>query len=287
MKITRWQWMATFLTLLTCGNAWSANEVQYSMFKNEARPQTAAYDAQGQTADIQLASHDGCGCEAPACGSGCGSCGEADCCRINWCDTCPGMFMTAELLYLRAHDSEASSNNTAYETGSRYTLGYQTDTGRALQLRYFEYYNEDFDDDDVLNLETLDAEYAGRFTMGCNWRGQLTAGLRYAKFVESDDFNYEDTIGPVLGAQIRGLQFGNLDTFAGLRQSFQFGSVDNGFGNFNITEAQLGVEYRRDTNFGSAFVQNYLETQYWSGPVDNDSEDLGLIGFGFMIGLSR
>jgi len=221
---------------------------------------------------------------ADGCGSACG-----DCCGCNdcWCNTCCGYTFDAELLFLRAQDSEADVSGDDYDTASRWTAGYTNNCGREWRVRYFEYATE-VDDDDYLQMEYIDAEYAGRFTLGCNWRGELSGGVRWAQYDEEDELQYSDTIGPVLGALIYGPRVWNTDVFASLRNSWQYGSAfDEDYGTFSVTEVQLGAQYNYCVCGGNGFLRGLFEVQRWEGVYQGDSQDVGLFGFGLATGITR
>lgn len=226
----------------------------------------------------------GVGCGS-ACGNGCG--GYID----NWCNVCPGVTFMAEILFLRSYDSEPDSSDDAnFETGSRYEIGYMNACGRSWRVRYFEFADPDFDRDNYLHLEYLDIEYAGRFTLGCNWRGELSGGLRWAQVDDQGNNLYDDTIGIVMGGQLRGPCFFGLESYGLIRQSYQYGHEQrsgNSFGTFGISEMQLGLEYQTCFMGGIGFARSFLEAQSWQGIEDNDSEDAGLFGFGFALGITR
>lgn len=226
----------------------------------------------------------GCGCGSACCGGGCG-------CIDNWCCVCPGITFLSEVIFLRSYDSEPNSSQDAeFETGSRWEIGYMNECGRSWRVRYFEFADPDFDGNNYLHLEYLDLEYAGRFTLGCNWRGELSGGLRWAQVDDEGDNLYEDTIGLVMGAQLRGPCFFGLESYGIIRQSYQYGHeqrATNDFGTFGISEMQLGLEYQTCFMGGIGFARSFLEAQSWQGIEDNDSEDAGLFGFGFSLGITR
>lgn len=226
------------------------------------------------------------------CGLGCGSECGCDLCGgdASWTRVRPGLIGSAEILLLRGYDSEPNSVNTRrYETGSRFELGYMNDSGRAWRVRYFQFDHPNFDRDNFLNLDYLDLEYAGRFTLGYNWRGELTGGLRWAQVHDEGDNRYENPLGPVIAAQLRGPCCVGLELFGLVRQSFQYGQEENSgnYGTFGITETQLGLEYQTSACGGTGFGRAFIDGQSWQGVEDNDSEDIGLFGFGFAIGLMR
>lgn len=243
-----------------------------------------AGDCCGNGCDASCGNGCGVGCGS-ACGNGCG--GYID----NWCCVCPGVTFLSEILFLRSYDSEPdSSQDATYETGSRYEIGYMNACGRSWRVRYFEFADPDFDGPDYLHLEYLDIEYAGRFTLGCNWRGELSGGLRWAQYDQQDSNLYDDTIGLVMGAQLRGPCFFGLESYGLFRQSYQYGHekrAEGDFGTFGISEMQLGLEYQTCFLGGIGFARSFLEAQSWQGPEDDDSEDVGLFGFGFALGITR
>ena len=212
-----------------------------------------------------------------------------DCCCCNcWCNPCCGWTGSVELLFLRPHDSEPDSvTSSELQTGSRTTVGYMDDCGRSWRARFFEFRHDDFDGN-ALHQQLIDVEYAARFELGCNWRGEIAAGLRHAEYHENDA-DYNDTIGPVISAEVRNQLWCDVDIFALYRRSQQFGMEDDDdeLGTFGVTEIQVGAEVTRCISGNDMFLRTFIEAQEWSGIEDSDSEDLGLIGFGFAVGLAR
>ena len=225
-----------------------------------------------------------CGCVDPcSCEAACDPCAD------NWLCPCPGITGGAEIVWMRYQDSYPDSNSNAFQTGSRYTLGYMFAGGRELRVRYFELEVEG-DTDPFWRFETLDIEYAGRFQLGRNWRGDLSIGVRDASYREGGDNYYEDTIGPVLGLHLEtNLLWEHLNLFTNARCSHQFGMEveDDELGSFSIAELQVGLELNRPMMGGEGFVRGAFETQQWLGVDDGSSEDGGLIGFGVGLGFTR
>jgi len=209
-----------------------------------------------------------------------------------WCNPCRGITCDTQLLFLRAHDSEASDSGTEFDPASRYELGYMNCFGRSWRARYFEYDTRTQADDSVVGMEMLDMEYAGRFAIGGNWRGELSGGLRWAEYDETGDLAYSDSIGPIVGAQLRGPSWRGFESLMNVRQSFQFGDAHNAgtaanFGSFGVSEIQMGLEYHSDLFGGTSFLRGLFETQFWNGVHESDSQSLGLIGLGVAAGLTR
>jgi hypothetical protein len=254
------------------------NSMEQRLAAMEAR--LASYD-EAATATTSNNGGNGCGCGSSCGGDCCGGCNDC------WCHPSCGLTFTSELLFLRAHDSEANDDGDDFETASRNTFGCIDACGREWRVRYFEY-STDLRDSDYVQLEYIDTEYAGRFTLGCNWRGELSGGIRWAQYDEQGDLAYSDTFGPVLGAMLYGPCVCGYETFASLRNSWQFGSAfDSDRGTFSVTEVQLGVQYNYCLCGGNGFVRGVLEADKWEGVFEEDTQDLGLFGFGVAIGLTR
>jgi hypothetical protein len=264
------------------------NSMEQRLATMEARlasVETVGYAYQDSAA---AATNGGC---ANGCGNGCGdSCGAGCGCNDSWCNTCCGCTFSAELLFLRGYNSEVTADNDTLESASRYEVGYMNSCGRSWRARVFEYENPDFANNDYLQLEYIDVEYAGRFTVGCNWRGELSAGFRWAQVDTENDNLYDDTLGPVLGLHMRGPCCYGLAPYANVRQSYQFGEEkdSDNFGNFAVSEVQLGLDWQTCACGGVAFARSFVEAQSWRGIDDQDDHaDVGLFGFGFALGLTR
>jgi hypothetical protein len=225
------------------------------------------------------------GCKSGKCGKG-GSKSGGGC----WCIPGAGIVFEAELLLLRMADSDGSVQQDAVATGSRFTLGYITEGGHSLRLRWFEYANSEDGLGDEFVVETLDIEYAGRFTLGCNWRGELSVGGRWADvFWDEGADDYQDAFGPVAGVSLRGDLFRSLDIYANARQSYMFGRnlEDSGeYQSFAISELGFGVEASREVRSAMTFLRAGVEAQYYHSVADND-EDVGLIGAVLAAGITR
>lgn len=229
---------------------------------------------------------------------------HGECCPgapCDWLRPCGGIFAEYQNVWLRPQLSEPENggSTTEYLSGQRFIFGHINSCGNIWRGRYFNYAATTLAPDprfnSVFNLEYADFERARRFSLGSLY-GELSAGLRWAQWEESADYLYTDTIGPVLGGEIHGRSIFNLTTFAAARHSIQFGEVQNAtggtsfptssrqFGSFSISEMQLGV-IRNINLFGrSSFVKGFFEAQYWAGPQNDDSQNLGLVGLGAAFG---
>ena len=160
--------------------------------------------------------------------------------------------------------------------------------GRSLRARYFEFAIDDQVGTGSFQTERLDLEYAGRFQLGHNWRGELSLGGRWATLENPTPRRFRDTWGPVVGADVRGDIWRWLSVYASARQSFQFGKEleedhDHVFG---IAELAAGIEASTHIHSSEVFFRAGVETQHYSS-VRDDEEDYGLLGFAFRLGIQR
>ena len=185
----------------------------------------------------------------------------------SWCNPCAGILFSAEVIWLRPQDSFVDSTTSdLYQTGSRFTLGYLNESGRMLRVRYFEFAHDDFDGAG-LEMHTVDIEYAGRFTLGCGWNGELSGGIRLASYFQETAnptiTNYDSAFGPVIGVEIKNEVRCGVNLVGLYRQSIQFGE-EQGVGvqgTFGITEIQVGTEIIREVNGFQIFLRSMLEAQ--------------------------
>jgi len=228
-------------------------------------------------------------CATDTCGDTCGSCGDTCCRGRSWCCPEAGAFGEIELLYLTLKDTSDDANQDKYYTGTRVTAGYMNEKGRGLQIRYMEIGITD-NDNDRFDLDTLDFEYVSRFSFGCNWRGDISMGLRVADFNNAADEDYADAVGPVLGVSLIGEMTDNLNVYARVRQSFLYGGeTDDSEPNdmFPLSEMGFGLEYARCMNSGSEmFVRSGVEAILIES-ANGDSVDISPVGFAFGVGLRR
>jgi hypothetical protein len=213
-----------------------------------------------------------------------GCCPGAPC---DWLSPCGGLFAEFQAVWLRAQFSESDNDvGNKYDPGTRYILGHIDNCGRIWRGRYFNYFTRT--PEDAFKLEYADFEHARRFAWAGGLYGELSAGLRWAEFQEQDDLLFSETIGPVIGAELRGLSIVNWDAYASARHSIQFGHerAENFLGSFSITELQLGMVRNVNVLGHSSFVKGFFEAQNWAAPQDDSSTSIGLVGLGLGIGTS-
>jgi len=246
---------------------------------------------------VSLAGYSGCD---SCCDEGCDSCGSGDGCgsrcrgRTSWLRPCPTSQFDAEFLLLAVSNSEATSSDSQddFNAGLRLTYSRVNEQGRIFRVRYFNFGSTLEGGGDRIELEKIDTEIGRRFTLGGGLQGEFTAGIRFADFNERLDLDYDTTLGPLVGMQLRGREFLRGTSFVNLRHSWQFGngsssgSSSDAPGTFEISEVQLGLEWQRPVRMGTLVLRTALEAQYWSGVSDGDSEDLGLYGTSSSFGLA-
>ncbi len=237
------------------------------------------------------------GCDS--CSDGCDSCCSSNSCKSScggsccWLRPCPTAQFDAELLLFAVHDSEADPGDTQddFNAGLRLTYTKVNEQGRIFRVRYFNFGSTLEGGGNRIEMEEVDAEIGRRFTLGGGLKGEVTAGVRYAAFNERGELDYDTSFGPLVGVQLRGRKFARGTSYASLRQSWQFGDAsDNGAadlpGTFNITEVQIGLEWRHPVRMGTLVLRSAVEAQYWAGVGESDTEDYGLIGSSSSFGLA-
>jgi|GEM_PF-6723081 len=228
-----------------------------------------------------------------------GNCVSTTSCRDWWTRPTPGPNVSFELMWFRPHATDpGTSISNRWSDGSRFTVGYLNECGQELRVRFFEWDTDagtaGNDDTDLLCFDT---EYAGRFDLGRNWDGELSLGVRYAEFRKQDsgpepDVDFEKSLGPVLGLLLKSRPIiGQARLVGSARYAHQFGKAADGttfeVASFSVTELQIGMELSRETRLGRIDFRPFFEAQKWSGDYDGSDEDLGLIGMGMLLQVSR
>ena len=229
-------------------------------------------------------------------------------CRDWWTCPSPGLNVSLELMWARPHaSSPGTAVSTRWSDGSRFTVGYLKDSGQELRVRFFEWDTDaGTTTNDPTNLLYFDTEYAGRFNLGCNWDGEFSLGARYAEFRKTEkqdgsdelvgDTNFEKSLGPVIGLLLKSRPImGRARLVGSARYSHQFGKAnqqgDGGdqfdVASFSVAELQIGLALSRETRLGCIDFRPFFEAQKWAGDYDDSDEDLGLIGMGMLLQVSR
>lgn len=227
--------------------------------------------SEGQVDTTMIGHHGGC-------------CPGAPC---DWLSPCGGLFAEFQAVWLRAQFSESDNDiGSQFDPGTRYILGHMDSCGRIWRGRYFNYFTRT--PEDAFKFEYADFEHARRFALAGTLYGEFSAGLRWAEFTERDDLFFSETLGPVIGTELRGLSILNWDAYASARHSIQFGheNRESFLGTISITEIQLGLARDISLLGRPSFIKGFFEAQNWAAPQDNDSTSIGLVGLGLGIGTS-
>ncbi len=209
-----------------------------------------------------------------------GCCPEAPC---DWLNPSGGWNFEAQSLWLRVQTSEDDYAGAGYDNGTRFIFGHTDACGRTWRGRYFNYFTRGTTE--FYGAEYADIEYARRFAWSGGIYGELSAGLRWAQFNNNTFTIFSDTIGPVIAGELRGLSFYGWDAYASARHSLQFGRDldDQDLASFSVTEVQLGMLRNFSVLGHPTFAKGFFEAQRWAS-ASNDSEDVGLVGFGVGVG---
>ncbi len=223
----------------------------------------------------------------------------------SWDCRTPGLVAGADLIFMRPYQTEGQTPDYDFEATPRLWLGWQRADGLGIRARWFEYDGTSNLPTAIindLNMVTIDLELTDTFTLGSKWEGLFSGGFRYAHYEEvtaanpgpTDFLEVDSAYGLVLGVELYRHLRNNIYLFGLARGSamygkdvFDHGAVDQDV-TFFITELQGGAEYRREicgTTY--LFARAAVESQYWAGVSDNDTEDIGLLGFYFSLGLAR
>ena len=283
--------VALAFTVPTVGSAQTNDELTQRLAELEARLNQMEQEQVSFVNTIATAPV----CATDTCGDACTSCGDTCCNSRSWCCPEAGAFGEIELLYMSQGGSDNDSASSPV-SATRTTAGYMNDKGRGFQIRYFEIDAEsggEAQDGDAsgFNLDTLDFEYVSRFSMGCNWRGDIGMGLRWMDLSNGAGEVFEDMVGPVIGISLLGEMTDKLSVYSRVRQSFVYGGGRNG-GNYDgnivvpISELAMGLEYAQPLNSSELFVRGGVEGQVFFDTESNE-ESQSLFGIGMSVGLRR
>lgn len=231
-------------------------------------------------------------CATDTCGDSCGGCGDTCCRNRSWCCPEAGAFGEIELLYMSLKETDGDTTQDKLYSGTRTTFGYMNDKGRGFQVRYFEIAIRAEDSSERFDLDTLDLEYLSRFKLGCNWRGDISMGLRLMDLDNARGFGedeWEDALGPVIGVNLIGEMTKNLSVYGRVRQAFVYGNEDGGSEPDDVipmSELAFGLEYARQLNSSEMYLRGGVEGQLLES-VYNDDEDASIVGIGMALGFRR
>ncbi len=295
MKIRLYVQAAVYGVIVLCAPLASAADVDYSSAEQRIRDlETRLNSLESAGNAVNLAAYNGCDSGCDSSGDCCGSSRSSSCNRSSsWLrPCCPISQFDTEFLLFAVNNSENEIGDTQndFNGGLRLTYSKVNQQGQIFRVRYFNFGSTLEGGGNRFEMETIDTEIGRRFTLGGGLKGEFTGGIRYAAFDERQGLNYDTTLGPLVGLQLRGRKFLNGTSFVNLRHSWQFGDGSNNGGadvpgTFKISEVQFGLEWSRASRLGTMVFRTALEAQNWSGVQDGDTEDIGLYGTSGSFGL--
>lgn len=224
---------------------------------------------------------------ADAVGNGCGSCDNCG---------CAGVVAGAEILWLKAFNSNTMFGDFNYDEGFRGWLGYQGAGGLGVRFRGFDY-SQTAANGTLVDVETLDLEIYDSVQLGYNWDVIFGAGVRYTDNRQLLFVPFLDTqifgVGPVVTAELyrhvsdraalyvigrQSIVAGNANVVAPI-----IGTTDD---TMFISEVQIGGQVHREYNGGLLFARIGWEAQYYDDTVDI-GESVTLMGATASVGLMR
>ena len=191
-----------------------------------------------------------------------------------------GFFGDVEVLALRFSDTDGDDFNSDFNAASRVTLGYAFDGGRSIRLRHFNFSAQDGNSTADLDIQHTDLEYAGTFSLGQNWDGELSMGLRVSSITTPEVSEWPELYGPVLGARLTSRLNDNVSLYAGGRHAILFGEEITSGDDHHISMSELsaGVEWTKDLRAGTLALSAGIEAQNYASVRDSE-EDYGLVGW--------
>ena len=217
----------------------------------------------------------------------------------------------AEAVFLSPHSTTglgpagiAAFPSVGYFESWRGWIGFSNENGVGLRGRFWEF-DQLVDNNQnafTYGLDTyiadLEATMSRRFG---NWDVQLSGGIRYVDFHEdrtfvSSSFVDSELIGVVLGGEVKRPLANGVRGFGVVRMASVYGDltgeVPNGFvvvlDNVHsmMWEAQLGMEFSRQTRLGDVSLRSGVEIQHWDditykqiSGTTSTNESIGLLGF--------
>jgi hypothetical protein len=247
-------------------------------------------------------------------------CTDADpalesCCRDPWWTGIEGgLELTLLNVYANHGAGERNGGNSWFDVDPdtraslRYWVGWRGEGGLGVRARYFSYYSQmgdaGVDLPDFFDARLFDLEATALLSF-CKWDIDVFGGFRYGDLRWSDEngapgYNFSGA-GPTLGANVRRELIGNLGLVGGIRTSFLMGQTteltlldESLHTTCNMTEARLGVDWRREMGRGTLVIGAAWEQQLYtglSGNVDNDIDpediDITLAGPVFWVSFQR
>ena len=235
----------------------------------------------------------------------CGRCGDRCNCRPSHFD------VGAEVAFLSPHSTtglgpsgSAFFPSTGMSPSWRTWLSYTGSNGLGLRARYWEFDHHITNNLNIFTYDldafTIDLEVTYSKLIGGDWDVLLSGGVRHFGFNEVRTFLSPSTVdsdltGVVIGGELKRNLIGGLRGYGVTRGSAVFGDLEGevppGFvvvlenRHAVMWEAQLGLEYCRETSLGALSLRLGAEVMHWdsvsykriAGTVSAD-ESVGMVG---------
>lgn len=198
--------------------------------------------------------------------------------------------VSVEYLNLKSHSSEGTFDDAGNETGYRLSASYAFESDLAFRVNYFDYQGIQSTDHNQ-DLKAIDFELVSDLPLG-SWQGNWSVGLRMADYYEGttthSDVDY-DGWGLTLGGELNRSLSDTFGIYVKARTSMIFGDDADNDDDQTLMIHELGAGVQFDFAGWAGCDGNIrlgYETQIWSGPVDDDSEDAGVAGFGLRVNVA-
>ena len=278
--------------LLTAGALFELAQAEDINFVNHTELSEILREQNNKIADLEARLADQPASFAPVsgvcdCGSNAGcqmSCN--DCCCCDDCCSRAGFVGGAEILWLKAFQSEGNFGDFGYRTGYRAWAGWQRDDGLGVRVRYFDYFQRSNNVGDVFDVSMIDLEVFDSYQLGPNWNLLVGAGIRQMDYIEQTFDGRLSTgihgLGPVATAELYRYFNDSFSLYAIGRESIIFGSQSGpGTGvdtTGNVLEMQLGAQANYDYGSSILVARVGWEAQIYNGVSQADSEAASLVG---------
>jgi hypothetical protein len=247
-------------------------------------------DVYARLADLEsrlAAVNSGVGC-ADACGGGNACCDDccSDCCHA-------GFIGGAEVMWLKAYQSQAAFNDFNFRDAYRFWAGWQRADGLGVRARYFDYF-QTANNGDIVDFETYDIEVFDTIELGCHWTLVAGAGIRYLEYDNNGTgpadafFGY----GPLATIELYRAINDSWQLYGISRFSILVDDSSNAVAGADITasttELQIGAQYDRILASGAlGFARIGWESQWYDDISGGGDASVALQGVALSVGVMR
>ncbi len=293
-------WLRAVRRLLVVGVIVGAGSTAFGL-DPQGRPQSPVenYLVRGNDGGMVMpVSHD----EPVSCATGACNAVDTACCGdgSSWCGTaidyfapggsncgCNTWTVGAELLLLKAYQSDGDFGTMNFQPGFRLWAAWQRPDGLGLRARYFDY--SQATGGNAVSIDSFDVEVIDSIQLGCNWTMIVGGGIRFLDLTSSQGDAFSG-LGPVATAELYRTINCNTQLYAIARYSILVdGGPNPASGNPDATlstlELQLGIQKTYALSSGAlAFGRIGWEAQQYDDASDSE-ESITLSGLAFSLGV--